>query len=407
MKSTFFTQSFKQLLMVAFLFVVTIVNGQWKVETSGGSSGYRNAVRYNATGDVYVGETNISSKFSVQGVNPVIISLKAKDELPVALIESYLNQDKDVRVESEGDILFSGLIHKTTQKSTTLTLTSKNAGLISFVDGSKIYSSKGKLNINVITEGSIVFSSISFLQTNGGNIRLKAFEVSQSLSAPTNSIILHGTLDASSDIKGGMIVIESDHITVASQAKILAKGALGGGSILIGGDWQGGASKEHRVFKNPKAVYQATTVNMAQGASIDASATQKGDGGTVVLWSDLSKPDGFTLAQGAVAAKGGANGGDGGWVESSGSNIDIDKLLVDTQSASPSSGKTGLWLIDPYDYTIDASQASAIVSGLSSSNVEVTTSNNIAGSGSNNNKPTNTPTTINGFRKPCQPKCSS
>ncbi len=41
MKSTFYTQSFKQLLMVAFLFVVTIVNGQWKIETSGASKEHR------------------------------------------------------------------------------------------------------------------------------------------------------------------------------------------------------------------------------------------------------------------------------------------------------------------------------------------------------------------------------
>jgi hypothetical protein len=87
----------------------------------------------NVSKSINVGETNISSNFSVQGVNPVIISLKAKAELPVALIENYLNQDKDVRVESEGDISFSGLIHKTTQKSATLTFVSKNSGLISFV----------------------------------------------------------------------------------------------------------------------------------------------------------------------------------------------------------------------------------------------------------------------------------
>lgn len=95
----------------------------------------------NVSESINVGKTNISSNFSIQGVNPVIISLKANAELPVTLIENYLNQDKDVRVESEGDILFSGLIHKTTQKSATLSLISKNAGLISFVDGSKMYSS--------------------------------------------------------------------------------------------------------------------------------------------------------------------------------------------------------------------------------------------------------------------------
>ena len=110
----------------------------------------------NVSESINVGEINISSNFSVQGANPLIISLKAKAELPVALIENYLNQYKDVRVESEGDISFSGLLYKTTKKSPSLTLISKNSGLI---DGSKMYSSKDKLNINVITEGSFVFSS--------------------------------------------------------------------------------------------------------------------------------------------------------------------------------------------------------------------------------------------------------
>ena len=46
--------------------------------------------------------------------------------------------------------------------------------------------------------------------------------------------------------------------------------------MLVGGDWQGG-----------NGVYQATTVTMEQGAVIDASALVDGDGGKVVLWSDV------------------------------------------------------------------------------------------------------------------------
>ncbi|MBP6459499.1 MAG: autotransporter-associated beta strand repeat-containing protein, partial [Crocinitomicaceae bacterium] len=303
----------------------------------------------NVSESINVGKTNISSNFSIQGVNPVIISLKANAELPVTLIENYLNQDKDVRVESEGDILFSGLIHKTTQKSATLSLISKNAGLISFVDGSKMYSSKGKININITTEGSIVFSSKSFLQTNGGNIRLKAYKVSQNVPATTNSISIQGTLDASSHTKGGIIVIESDHIKLEAQAKILAKGELGGGAILIGGDWQGGANAERRVFPDPMPLYQATTVNMAHGASIDASATQQGNGGTVVLWSDVSRSNTVTIAKGSIYAKGGLNGGDGGQIETSGGQLITDGV---TGSAAAPKGKAGDWLFDPYNIEI-------------------------------------------------------
>ena len=77
-------------------------------------------------------------------------------------------------------------------------------------------------------------------------------------------------------------------------------------------------------------------------------------------------------------AEGGAAGGNGGSVETSGHSLDIAGAQVDTSAAA---GAAGTWLLDPDDYTIDAAQAATIVSNLASGNVTIMTS--ALGSGGN------------------------
>ena len=148
-----------------------------------------------------------------------------------------------------------------------------------------------------------------------------------------------GSLEANSLVnKGGKIYLEADDITLASTSQIEAKGALGGGAVLIGGDWQGSGD-----------LRQATKITMAAGATIDASATDKGDGGKVVLWSDTHNIDSQTLVHGNIKAEAGPNGGDGGKIETSGHYLNVDDIQVST---STHQGNTGEWLLDPYDITI-------------------------------------------------------
>ena len=47
-------------------------------------------------------------------------------------------------------------------------------------------------------------------------------------------------------------------------------GGSGGGDILVGGDWQGGANEGLRVLDNPYEMYQASEVMMNENALIDA-----------------------------------------------------------------------------------------------------------------------------------------
>ena len=173
--------------------------------------------------------------------------------------------------------------------------------------------------------------------------------------------------------QGGRASLLGDHIDLIDTTHIDASGATGGGTVLVGGDWQGS-----------NGVYQATSVTMSAGASIDASATQQGDGGTVVLWSDIHRSGGVTSARGEISARGGALGGDGGRVETSGHELQVEGISVDAGSPR---GKAGMWLLDPYDYIINAAAAASIGSALNSSDVTVTTQVRVPdyGSGTNPN----------------------
>ena len=163
------------------------------------------------------------------------------------------------------------------------------------------------------------------------------------LSAGTNgSIVVEGTLDVSSPLaKAGRIEITGQDITLKKNSHLIASGDLGGGTVLIGGDWQGSGSLQ-----------QAKHVVMEQGSSIDASALTKGDGGKVVLWSDVHDHESVTTVMGDIWAEGGALGGDGGKVETSGHKLIVHDVMVSTYAPK---GKTGEWLLDPYDIVISNS----------------------------------------------------
>jgi hypothetical protein len=145
--------------------------------------------------------------------------------------------------------------------------------------------------------------------------------------------------------KGGEIQVLGREVVIEGQASVDASGQLGGGSILVGGDYQGG-----------KGVQRAETTRVDAGASMRADATVDGNGGKVVLWSD-----GETRAAGSVTARG-AGTGNGGLVETSGHLLDVNGIAVDASGGKAGNkvGKSGTWLLDPYDIeVVGAGTASA------------------------------------------------
>jgi len=140
---------------------------------------------------------------------------------------------------------------------------------------------------------------------------------------------------------GGRIVVTGDKVAITQEAKFDATGQAGGGKINIGGGWQG---------QDP-SIRPATAVTVASGALLDASAIQSGNGGEVVVWSDIQKAGGMTQVAGELRARGGATQGDGGRIETSGHWLSTTGVRGD---ASAPKGAAGQWLFDPYDVTITA-----------------------------------------------------
>ena len=104
-------------------------------------------------------------------------------------------------------------------------------------------------------------------------------------------------------------------------------------------------------YLQPYAVPNSSTVSIDAATTIDASATETGNGGKVIVWANQA-----TTFLGTILAQGGAQSGNGGFVETSGGTLTYNG----TVNTSAPNGKTGTWLLDPTDLTIDEAGAATI-----------------------------------------------
>ncbi|MEI2635464.1 MAG: YDG domain-containing protein [Methylotenera sp.] len=137
--------------------------------------------------------------------------------------------------------------------------------------------------------------------------------------------------------KGGVVTVTGEQVALLDRAAIDVSGQTSGGTALIGGDYQG---------KNT-AVQNARTTYIGSGAKINADATNSGDGGKVVVWSDDT-----TRYYGSISAQGGALSGNGGFVEVSGKrNLDF----IGGIDVGAVNGMGGHVLLDPQDILLNTS----------------------------------------------------
>jgi len=185
----------------------------------------------------------------------------------------------------------------------------------------------GRIGIaGVIVRNSGILNASSVI-SDGGRIFLKA---------SGDALVEGGQIRATSaGGKGGRVEVLGDRVAVQGDAEIDVSGGTGGGSILVGGDYQGA---------NPD-IRNASFAYIGADAVLKADATDQGNGGKVVVWADDT-----TRAHGRIYVRGGANGGNGGLVETSGHDfLDIAGARVKTMAPK---GATGNWLLDPGDVTI-------------------------------------------------------
>jgi len=138
---------------------------------------------------------------------------------------------------------------------------------------------------------------------------------------------------------GGDINILGKTVAVLN-ANINASGLEGGGTVRIGGDYQGGDN-----------LFAASRTVVSPDTTIKADALRHGDGGRVILWANQ-----VTGFWGEIEARGGSQSGNGGWVEVSGKETLIFRGRVDVGA---NRGQAGTILLDPQDIIIEAAGSSA------------------------------------------------
>jgi filamentous hemagglutinin family protein len=370
----------------------SIVNQGRITATSGGfaalvAPGVRNSGTITATlGTVALASGN---SFTLDLYGDKLITLAVSDHIASKVVDVATGQPLKSLVSNEGKIRANG-------------------GRV------ELTAAAARVVVDSVINTSGVIKANSIGQHNGMIVLSAATGASNPAGAATQSIKISGTLSAAGRKKGtqgGTILVSGEDIKVAN-ARIDASGRRGGGKVLIGGDW-GGGNPNTSLVSNPSAKLEtyviptATTVSVDAATTINASATGRGNGGKVVLWSDSE-----TTFAGTILARGGAKGGDGGFVETSSHG---QLAFTGSVDSSAPRGRAGTLLLDPQDFFIlsncdgpcqsNQTTATIIQNQLANQNVVIATNNSpqLTGNGdifvnAGINWATNNSLTLNAYR---------
>jgi filamentous hemagglutinin family protein len=175
-----------------------------------------------------------------------------------------------------------------------------------------------------------------------------------------DTTLVSGTLEAKgTQGQGGTVQVLGNLVGLTGSASIDASGQTGGGTVLVGGDYQGRNADVQNAYRT----------YFGPDATIKADAITAGDGGKVIVWADDA-----TRAYGRISARGGSESGNGGFVEVSGKGWLDFAASVDTRAPN---GLSGTLLLDPSDVTIsnagDALSGGSFSGGIFSGSTSNTT----------------------------------
>jgi filamentous hemagglutinin family protein len=197
----------------------------------------------------------------------------------------------------------------------------------------------GAINIEAL-QGKVLSeagSHISATGSPGGIIRIYGNQEARIASIVNASSPSLGASDAagtlqlitSNNIGGTIQILSPGTVALTTGAQLTASGDAGGGTILVGGDYQGANA----------AITNAQDTNISQGVLLEANARVNGNGGKVIVWADND-----TNFSGTLHAKGGEQGGDGGFGETSGKKNLYFRGRADLSARR---GRMGTLLLDP------------------------------------------------------------
>jgi filamentous hemagglutinin family protein len=180
----------------------------------------------------------------------------------------------------------------------------------------------------------------------------------QLLSLHGNTVTITGTLAA----PGGEVRVLGDRISLLTPTHINVSSSQGGGTILIGGDYQGKGTipTAFRTFIAPGVTLAADGLSATSNSrSTDAHGRSPlplaSNGGKVIIWGN--EVTGF---YGQISARGGSELGNGGFVEVSGKEHLRFNGFVDVSAVH---GQVGTILLDPRNIVISNNLSSLGVAG--------------------------------------------
>src|SRR3569832_2538450 len=244
-----------------------------------------------------------------------------------------------------GTLKHSGLIQAQTATLEGGRVVLKAAGAAEITSGARIQAdggapkaSGGQVSISsasgdVTVAPGAVISANAGPQADAGMVQISAMQGTARVAGSITASSASGTVPIEMG-HGGRVEVVGHTVTLAPGATVQAVGDAGGGSILIGGDAHGA---------NP-LVPNATDTTVAAGVTLNADARVDGDGGKVIVWADND-----THFSGTLSARGGEQGGNGGFGETSGKHV---LYFGGTADLAAPRGRRGTLLLDPFSINV-------------------------------------------------------
>ena len=234
-----------------------------------------------------------------------------------------------------GDLVNRGYIRAQGGNIVLIAPNIENGGVIEVVDGEILLAAGKSIELASIDNPSIRYE----VRADDNQV----VNLGRIIAERGAASLFAGRLRHSGEIRANGLVRNADgSISLVASERVDIDGA-----VDASGETGGGKVQIH-----------ARDIALEAGGHIDASATGKGDGGEVTLYAEHG-----VSVQGQISARGGEQGGNGGFIETSG----LQRLDIGVApDASAPKGEAGQWLIDPNDLTVQSAQAGASNTNISS-----------------------------------------
>lgn len=295
---------------------------------------------------------NIGKDASVNFIQPNISAVAVNHILDIngSQIMGRLNANGQVFLHNPNGIIFSktaqvnvgGLVASTLALKDLQSNQSKNS-----------YSLNGNPNSVASVENHGTINTLS-----GGTVALIAPNVINSGDINTPNGVTHLT--------------SANQVTLAFQDGSLTEYQVNQG-VLSGLVNNGGAviAENGGIYLTAKALNTLSKSVVNHSGILEANRVSQNAKGEIILLADIQV--GIATVFGEINAKG-LNNQDGGFIETSANNVQIyDSVQVSTLSDT---AKTGTWLIDPTDFTINVGSGVNTSSGIGAVTLENSLSNN-------------------------------